>query len=113
MNLLRTVSFPGQCLHGVTVYNTKINVAIKDYGNVAVILNSVIENTYSTVCSGSLARISVDSFGYFALSCGDGQAYLYDSIMQYASKSIGIGVSIENVRLDTNNRVGSLCLYSR
>jgi|688.fasta_scaffold2224427_1 hypothetical protein len=44
-----------------------------------------------------------DSFGYFALSCG--QAYLYDSIIQYTSKSIGIEVSIGNVRLDTNNRL--------
>ena len=104
LNLLSSVSIGG-CPHGVTVYYSKIYVSLNDNGNVAVISNGVIENSYSTVCSSASYRISVDSFGYFSLSCGNGQAYLYDSIMQYTSKSIGIGVWVGNVKLDTNNRL--------
>ena len=104
LNLLSSVSV-GNCPHGVTVYNSKIYVAKYYSLNVAVISNGVVENTYPTVCSNALIRISVDSFGYFALSCGNGQAYLYDSNMQYTSKSIGIGVWVGNVKFDTNNRL--------
>jgi hypothetical protein len=105
LNLNNSVSFPGICPHGVTVYNSKIYVSLNNDGNVAVISNGVIENTFSTLCSSGLYRLSVDSFGYFALSCGNGQAYLYDSNMLYTSKSIGIGVWIGNVKFDTNNRL--------
>ncbi len=106
LNFNSSVSFPGQCPHGVTVFNTKIYVAIYNNNyNVAVISNGVIENTYLTQCSSYLVRISVDSFGYFALSCENGQAYLYDSNMQYTSKSIGIGAWVGNVNFDTNNRL--------
>ncbi len=104
LNLLSSVSIGG-CPHGVTVYNSKIYVSLNNDGNVAVISNGVIENTFSTLCSSGLYRLSVDSFGYFALSCGNGQAYLYDSNMLYTSKSIGIGVWIGNVKFDTNNRL--------
>jgi hypothetical protein len=104
LNILSSVSV-GNCPHGVTVYNSKIYVAKYYSLNVAVISNGVVENTYPTVCSNALIRISVDSFGYFALSCGNGQAYLYDSNMQYTSKSIGIGVWVGNVKFDTNNRL--------
>ncbi len=73
LNLLSSVSI-GDCPHGVTVYNSKIYVSLNNNGNVAVISNGVIENTLLTLCSSGLYRLSVDSFGYFALSCyGDGQ----------------------------------------
>jgi hypothetical protein len=106
LNFNSSVSFPGQCPHGVTVYNTKIYVAIyiNNY-NVAVISNGIIENTHLTQCSSYLIRISVDSFGYFALSCENGQAYLYDSNIQYTSKSIGIGVWVGTVNFDINKRL--------
>ena len=93
------------CPHGVVAYNSKIYVAILNTHNVVVISNGQIENTYSTVCSGNLNRISVDSFGYFSLACyGDGHAYLYDSKMIYTNKSIVFG-NVNSASLDTNNRL--------
>jgi hypothetical protein len=72
---------------------------------VSVISNGTIENTYSTICSSNLARISIDSFGYFALSCsGNSKVYLYDTNMQYTNKSIGLGGAFD-ARLDTNCRL--------
>ena len=87
LNLLSSVSMPGMCPHGVTVHNSKVYVTRFYIGYVAIISNGMIENTFTTVCFGRLASISVDSVGYFALSCaGDGKVYLYDSNMQYTSK---------------------------
>jgi hypothetical protein len=75
-------------------------------GTVAFISNGTIVNTYSTICESLLSRISVDSYGYFAISCnGKNQTYLYDSNMQYTNKSIQLGVNINDARLDTNNRL--------
>jgi hypothetical protein len=117
LNLLSAVSCPCQCPVGVTVYNSKIYVAMYHSVNVIVISNGTIENSYSTQCYGSLARISVDSFGYLALSCnGNGQVYLYDSNMKYTNKSIGF-VDGWDARLDTNNRlaicgVTNVAIYS-
>jgi len=106
LNLNNSVSFPGICPHGVTVYNSKIRVALYNNGNVTVISNGTIENIYPTACLAPFYSISVDSFGYFALSCyGNGQVYLYDSNMQYTSKSIGLGENVNDPRLDTNNRL--------
>ena len=70
----------------------------------AVISNGSIENIYPTVCLTNLYRISVDSFGFFALSCnGNGQVYFYDSNIEYTNKSIGFGANVLHARLDTNN----------
>ena len=83
---------PGLCPYGITVYNTKIYVARVSSAMVAIISNGTIEKTYSTKCSSYLAGISVDAFGYFALSCsGNGQVFLYDTNMQYTNKSISNG----------------------
>jgi len=106
LNLNNSVSFPGICPHGVTVYNSKICVALYNNDNVAVISNGTIENIYPTVCLAPFYSISVYSFGYFALSCyRNSQVYLYDSNMQYTSKSIGLGENVNDPRLDTNNRL--------
>ena len=51
-----------------------------------------------------MVRISVDSFGFFALSCyEDAKVYLYDVNLKYASKSIVFG-NVYDARIDTNNR---------
>jgi hypothetical protein len=105
LNISSSVSTPGLCPHDVTVYNTKIYVAVFNNGNVVIISNGVIENTYSTMCSQNLDRVSIDSFGYIALSCSwSGQVYLYDSNMNYTNKSISFG-GVCDARLDTNKRL--------
>ena len=95
------------CPHGVTVYNSKIYVALWNNGNVAVISNYIVEKTFSTVCPGSLSRISVDPFAYFALPCyNNNQVYIYyTDNMQYTNKSIGFASAVSDARLDTNNRL--------
>jgi hypothetical protein len=103
LNLLSSVTLQGFGPHGVTVYNSRIYVASYYTGNVAVISNNlIVTTTYLSRCLGPLGAISVDSFGYFALSCGgDGKVYIYDSNMNYTNKFI----SFENVldaRLDIN-----------
>jgi hypothetical protein len=104
LNLINSVLISGVCPHDVTMYNTKIYVAIYGNGNIVVISNDVIENTVSSVCTAILPRISVDSFGYFALSCsGDSNIYLYDSVMQYTNKYIAFN-GIMDARFDTNDR---------
>ena len=102
LNLITTVSFPGQGPYSVVVYNSKIYTAIYGSNNVHVISNGVIESTYTTQCN-ALVRISVDSLGYFSLSCGDGYVYLQDSNMQFTNKSIAF--SAVDSRLDTNDRL--------
>ena len=102
LNLITTVSFPGQGPYGVVVYNSKIYTAIYGSNNVHVISNGVIESTYTTQCN-ALVRISVDSLGYFSLSFGDGYVYLQDSNMQFTNKSIAF--SAVDSRLDTNDRL--------
>ena len=102
LNLISSVLSSGECPHGITVYNSKIYVVIYLTSNVAVISNGVIENTFPIQCY-HLASISVDSFGYFALSCeGDGKAYIYDSSMNYTNKYIGLDFVLD-ARLDINN----------
>ena len=68
-NYNSSVSFPGQYPHAITVYNSQIYVVKFLNANVAVISNGVLSNTFFSRCSTSLAGISVDSYGYFALSC--------------------------------------------
>jgi hypothetical protein len=105
LNLNSSISLQGLCPHGITVFKSKIYVAIWGSGAVSVISNGTIENTYSTICSSNLAGISVDSFGYLALSCrGDSKVFLYDTNMQYTNKSIAFG-SVYDARFDTNNKL--------
>jgi hypothetical protein len=106
LNLNSSISFPGQCPHGIAVFNSKIYVAIWGNGIIAVISNGTIEKTYPAKCSSNLAGISVDAFGYFALSCsGNGQVFLYDTSMQYTNKSIAFG-GVYDARFDTNKKLG-------
>jgi hypothetical protein len=81
----------------VSWYSGKLSV-ISDVG--------VNEGSNPTQCSSGLAGISVDSFGYFALSCYDSNfVYIYNSNRQYTNKSIGISNAMAT-RLDTNYRFG-------
>jgi hypothetical protein len=85
-------------------------VAIWGNGTIAVISNGSIEKTYSTICSSNLASISVDSFGYLALSCsGHIKIFLYDTNMQYKNKSMHLEAfafgGVYDARFDTNNRL--------
>jgi hypothetical protein len=105
LNLITSIVIPGPCLHSVVVYNSKIYVSLWDDGTVVVISNGLIENQYSTQYSINLARVSVDAFGYIALSCpGDGCVYLYDSIMQNTNKNIAFP-GIFDARLDLNDEL--------
>jgi hypothetical protein len=54
-----------------------------------------------TQCSSGLACISVDSFGYFALSCYlSNLAYIYNSSLQYTGKIFNcFDTLIENIML--------------
>ena len=101
------------CPHGICVYNSKIYVSVWHTGNVVVIKNDgLVESVHETVCLTQFSRISVDSFGYFALSCArDGHVYLYDSSMQYTNESIGFSENglIWDARLDTNDRL-AICV---
>ena len=105
LNLVSTVSIPYECPHHVTVYKSRIYVVLFYSGYVAVILNGVLQNSFSTECSVLLTGVSIDPFGYFALSCwGDNKVYIYDSNMQYTNKSI-THKNVMDTRLDTNNRL--------
>jgi hypothetical protein len=105
LNLNTSISFPGQMPHGITVFNSKIYIVFWNTHNVAIITNGVNKTLYSTKCSSNLAGISVDAFGYFALSCAsNSQVYLYDKNMQYTNKTIAYGGAFD-ARLDTNSRL--------
>jgi hypothetical protein len=103
LNFQSSVSFTGQCPHGITVYNSKIYVSLNSNG-IAIISNGVIANTFPTICLSGLHRITQYLFGYFALSCwGDNKVYIYDSNMQYTSKSIAF-TGVFDARFDSNKR---------
>ncbi len=105
LNFISSFLMPGQCVTGVTVYNSKIYMVTWGSSAVSVISNGTIKNTYSTICSTNLAGISVDSFGYFVISCSrNSSVYLYDSNMNYTNKSIALGDAFD-ARLDTNSRL--------
>jgi hypothetical protein len=106
LNYLSSVSVPN-CPHGVTVYNSKIYVVSWYSGKISVFSDvGVAGDSNPTQCSSGLASISVDSFGYFALSCYDSNlAYIYNSSLQYTGKSIGL-TNVFATRLDTNYRFG-------
>ncbi len=90
--------------HSVLVYNSNVYVALY-LGKIIEISNNGTVKTYSTKCANQLSSLSVDSFGYFALSCeGSSQVYIYDSNMQYTNKSIAF-VDAFDARLDTNSRL--------
>ncbi len=66
----------------------------------------MVESVNPTQCSSGLAGISVDSFGYFALSCHDSNSvYIYSASLQYTGKSIGLTNAFAT-RYDTNYRLG-------
>ena len=67
-NLLSTVLFPaGGCPAGITLYNSKIYVAIHDIAKVAVISNGINENIYPTVCLANLYRFFYFVYSIFCL----------------------------------------------
>jgi hypothetical protein len=104
LSWLNSYSFPGQCPHSLTIYNSKIFVAIWGNGNVGVITDGSNQvQSFATECPSILSSISVDFYGYLALSCsGNSQVYIYDSSITYQSKSKGI--NIFDARLDSNGR---------
>jgi hypothetical protein len=106
LNLLSSVTLQGFSPGGVTVYNSRIYVASYFNGYVAVISsNLIVTTTYQSRCSVYLGAISVDSFGYFALSCkGDGKVYIYDSNNNYTNKFISFDYVLD-ARLDINTNL--------
>ncbi len=107
MNFKSSVSFLGQCPHGVIVYNAKIYVAL-NLNSIAIISSNLTLNLFPNIYSQGSLYISYDSFGYFAHSCWrDNKVYIYDSNMHYKNKSIEFLIPMD-ARFDSNKRF-SIC----
>ncbi len=102
---LNSYSFRRQCPLVVTVYNSKIYVILGWTANKLAVIDGSTQIQYVlTQLSYDFVGISVDEFGYFALSCYDFNVYIYDSNLTYTNKLIGFDV-VRDARLDTNNRL--------
>ena len=104
LTLLSSISFAspvGLCVHGSRIYASHwLN---SNY--ISVIQNGNVINNFTTLCSQMLSSITVDSYGYLALSCRSNNIlYLYHVNGSYMNKYFSLA-NLFYANYDTQNRL--------